>query len=80
VRGRVVGLVDFGAFVDIGGLDGLIHISKVGSSFVRDIREILTIGDEVHVRIESIDENSNRINRMQILWTDPGKTSMMSSR
>jgi small subunit ribosomal protein S1 len=72
VRGRVVGLVDFGAFVDIGGLDGLIHISKLDHRFVEHPGEILTIGDEVHVRIESIDENSNRISlNRKILLADP---------
>ncbi len=72
VDGRVVGLVDFGAFVDIGGVDGLIHISKLDHRFVDHPGEILAIGDEVRVRIESIDEKNERISlNRKILLPDP---------
>lgn len=75
VEGRVVGLVDFGAFVDIGGVDGLIHISKLDHRFVDHPGEILAIGDVVQVRIESIDENSERISlNRKILLPDPWET------
>lgn len=72
VDGRVVGLVDFGAFVDIGGVDGLIHISKLDHRFVDHPGEILAIGDEVRVRIESIDEEKERISlNRKVLLPDP---------
>ncbi|MEO1666665.1 MAG: S1 RNA-binding domain-containing protein [Chloroflexota bacterium] len=72
VHGRVVGLVDFGAFVDIGGVDGLIHISKLDHRFVDHPGEILAIGDEVYVRIESIDEQNERISlNRKVLLPDP---------
>ncbi len=75
VDGRVVGLVDFGAFVDIGGVDGLIHISKLDHRFVEHPGEILAIGDEVKVRIESIDEESERISlNRKVLLADPWET------
>lgn len=75
VEGRVVGLVDFGAFVDIGGVDGLIHISKLDHRFVEHPGEILKIGDVVQVRIESIDEKSERISlNRKVLLPDPWKT------
>jgi len=72
VEGRVVGLVDFGAFVDIGGVDGLIHISKLDHRFVDHPGEILAIGDEVLVKIESIDEEKERISlNRKVLLPDP---------
>ncbi len=72
VDGRVVGLVDFGAFVDIGGVDGLIHISKLDHRFVDHPGEILAIGDEVRVRIESIDRDKDRISlNRKVLLPDP---------
>jgi small subunit ribosomal protein S1 len=75
VDGRVVGLVDFGAFVDIGGVDGLIHISKLDHRFVDHPGEILAIGDEVKVRIESIDEDKERISlNRKVLLADPWET------
>jgi ribosomal protein S1 len=75
VDGRVVGLVDFGAFVDIGGVDGLIHISKLDHRFVEHPGEILAIGDEVQVRIESIDEENERISlNRKVLLPDPWET------
>ena len=75
VEGRVVGLVDFGAFVDIGGVDGLIHISKLDHRFVEHPGEILAIGDEVYVRIESIDEKNDRISlNRKVLLPDPWET------
>jgi small subunit ribosomal protein S1 len=75
VEGRVVGLVDFGAFVDIGGVDGLIHISKLDHRFVEHPGEILAIGDEVQVRIESIDEENERISlNRKVLLPDPWET------
>ncbi len=75
VTGRVVGLVDFGAFVDIGGVDGLIHISKLDHRFVEHPGEVLAIGDEVHVRVESIDEKNQRISlNRKVLLADPWQT------
>lgn len=75
VEGRVVGLVDFGAFVDIGGVDGLVHISKLDHRFVDHPGEVLAIGDVVQVRIESIDEKNDRISlNRKVLLPDPWET------
>jgi small subunit ribosomal protein S1 len=61
-RGRVVGLADFGAFVDVGlGRDGLIHISELGDGFVDKVSTVVAVGDEVTVWVKSVDENRNRI-------------------
>ena len=62
VEGRVTGITKFGAFVSIGdGKSGLVHISEVANTFVKDIREHLTEGQTVKVKIIAIDENG-RIN------------------
>lgn len=61
VDGTVTSIRDFGAFVDIGGVEGLIPISEIGWSRVDDIKEHFTIGQEVHVVIKSLDWEKNRI-------------------
>ena len=61
VTGRVVSIVDFGAFVDLGGVDGLIHISKLAHNHVNHPGEVVAVGDEVDVIIDSIDEDKSRI-------------------
>ena len=62
VEGRVTGITNFGAFVSIGeGRQGLVHISEVANTFVRDVHDHLTPGQTVLVRILAIDENG-RIN------------------
>jgi small subunit ribosomal protein S1 len=62
VTGRVVRLVDFGAFVDIGArTDGLLHISQLGSGFVNHPSEVVNVGDEVQVRILEVDTRRRRI-------------------
>jgi small subunit ribosomal protein S1 len=62
VTGRVVRLVDFGAFIDIGAqTDGLLHISALPGGFVHHPSEVLTVGDEVQVRIQEVDVARRRI-------------------
>lgn len=75
VVGKVVSIVNFGAFVDLGGVDGLIHISKLSHQHVNHPGEVLAIGDEVEVIVDDIDSNKNRIslNRVALL-PDPWKT------
>ncbi|HSH03213.1 MAG TPA: S1 RNA-binding domain-containing protein [Anaerolineae bacterium] len=61
IKGRVSGLRDFGAFVDLGGADGLIHISELAWHRVNHPREIVKIGDELDVHILKIDRDNQRI-------------------
>lgn len=61
VTGTVTSLQDFGAFVDIGGLEGLIPISEIGWTRVNDVREVLNIGQTLQVVIKSIDREKERI-------------------
>ena len=60
-RGIVSGLRDFGAFVDLGGADGLIHISELAWHRVNHPREVLKVGDEVEVYILRLDAEGKRI-------------------
>lgn len=60
VRGRVTSLRDFGAFIDIGGVEGLLPISEIAWGRVEDLREVLHEGQEIEVVIKSIDWAANR--------------------
>lgn len=61
VSGRVSGLRNFGAFVDLGGADGLIHISELAWHRVNHPREVVKVGDEIEVYILSLDKEEQRI-------------------
>lgn len=55
VSGKVTGLTDFGAFVELeGGKTGMIHISEVAANYVKDIREHVSVGQEVKAKVISI--------------------------
>jgi small subunit ribosomal protein S1 len=61
VEGQISNIVDFGAFVDLDGIDGLIHISELSWSHVNHPSEILAIGDTVTVKVLDIDRERQRI-------------------
>ena len=61
VEGQISNIVDFGAFVDLDGIDGLIHISELSWSHVNHPSEILAIGDTVKVKVLDIDRDRQRI-------------------
>ncbi len=61
VEGVVSSLADFGAFVDIGGADGLIHLSELSWSRVRHPSEVISIGQKIKVQILSVDRDRRRI-------------------
>ena len=54
VTGKVVSITKFGAFVDIGGVTGMIHISEVAPTYVKEIRDYLTEGQEVRTKVISV--------------------------
>jgi small subunit ribosomal protein S1 len=60
-RGRVTSLASFGAFVDLGGADGLVHISQLSYSRVNHPSEVLSVGEEVDVFVLSIDPETKKI-------------------
>ena len=60
-EGRVINLADFGAFVDLGGADGLIHLSELSWKRVSHPREVLGVGDQVKVYVLNVDRDRRRI-------------------
>jgi predicted RNA-binding protein with RPS1 domain len=62
IKGKVVGLAKFGAFVDIGAVtDGLVHITEFSQKRVRRVEDAVQLGDEVDVWIKDVDMNSGRV-------------------
>src|SRR5712675_1773286 len=61
VEGKISNIVDFGAFVDLDGIDGLIHISELSWSHVNHPSEVVSIGDTVTVKVLDIDRDRQRI-------------------
>lgn len=60
-KGRVISLAEFGAFVDIGGADGLVHLSEISWKRVTHPNEVLKTGQEVDVEVLSVDRDRKRI-------------------
>jgi small subunit ribosomal protein S1 len=72
VTGTISNIVDFGAFVDLDGMDGLIHISELSWSHVNHPSEVLEIGQEVRVKVLDIDRERQRISLgLKQTQTDP---------
>lgn len=57
IEGTVINITNFGAFIDVEGKTGLVHISEVADTFVKDIREHLKEQDKVKVKVISVDDN-----------------------
>ena len=60
-EGKISSIADFGAFVDLGGADGLIHLSELSWNRVSHPSEVVSVGDTVRVQIMNIDQNKRRI-------------------
>jgi small subunit ribosomal protein S1 len=72
VDGQISNIVDFGAFVDLDGMDGLIHISELSWSHVNHPSEVLEIGQKVRVKVLDIDRDRQRISLgLKQTQTDP---------
>ncbi|HAX69554.1 MAG TPA: S1 RNA-binding domain-containing protein [Anaerolineales bacterium] len=75
--GRVTSLADFGAFVNINGADGLVHLSELSWDHVAHPKEVLEVGQEVQVKVINIDRDKKRIGlSMRALQDDPWKSRM----
>lgn len=61
LEGKVQRLTDFGAFVDIGGIDGLVHISQLSHSHVEKPSDVVEEGQDVKVKVLSVDRDNERI-------------------
>ena len=72
VKGIVKNITDYGAFVDLGGIDGLLHITDLAWRRVKHPSEVLTVGDEVEAKILKFDQEKNRVSLgMKQLGEDP---------
>jgi small subunit ribosomal protein S1 len=70
--GRVTSLADFGAFVNIDGADGLVHLSEISWERIAHPNEVLKVGQEVQVKVISVDRERKRIGlSMRLLQEDP---------
>lgn len=75
--GRVTSLADFGAFVNINGADGLVHLSEISWDHVTHPKEVLEVGQEVNVKVINIDREKKRIGlSIRALQDDPWKSRM----
>ncbi len=72
--GRVTSLADFGAFVNVNGADGLVHLSELSWDRIEHPKEILEVGQEVQVKVINIDRDKKRIGlSLRALQNDPWK-------
>lgn len=72
IQGTVKNLTDYGAFVDLGGIDGLLHVTDMAWKRVRHPSEVVTVGQEVTVRVLSFDPDKSRVSLgMKQLGEDP---------
>src|SRR6059036_1004530 len=72
VKGIVKNITDYGAFVDLGGIDGLLHITDLAWRRVKHPSEVLSVGDEVTAKILKFDQEKNRVSLgMKQLGEDP---------
>ncbi|MCB0104160.1 MAG: S1 RNA-binding domain-containing protein [Anaerolineales bacterium] len=75
--GRVTSLADFGAFVNINGADGLVHLSEISWDHIAHPKEVLEVGQEVNVKVINIDREKKRIGlSIRALQDDPWKNRM----
>ncbi|GAC1478489.1 MAG: 30S ribosomal protein S1 [Candidatus Dormibacteria bacterium] len=72
VRGKVSGLTSYGAFVNLGAADGLIHISELSWDRVANVGDVLTVGQDIDVRVIKLDPETSRISlSLRQLGQDP---------
>src|SRR6185437_8687270 len=75
VTGTIKNLTDYGAFVDLGGIDGLLHVSDMSYGRVTHPSEVVSVGDEVTVKVLKFDRSKERISLgIKQLNTDPWQT------
>ena len=74
VKGTITNIRDFGAFVDIGGIEGLLPISEISYGRIEDINEVLTLGQELEVAVKRIDWDNNKFSfSLRDTQADPWK-------
>jgi small subunit ribosomal protein S1 len=72
--GRVTSIANFGAFININGADGLVHLSEISWDHIEHPKEVLEVGQEVNVKVINIDQEKKRIGlSIRVLQDDPWK-------
>ena len=72
LTGRVRSITDFGAFVDLGGIDGLVHVTEISRRRVAHAKDVLSVGQEVTVKVTKVEQDGKRISlSMKELEQDP---------
>lgn len=79
VEGKVMRFTDYGAFVDIGGVDGLLHISEISWGKLKHPQEVLKIGDIINVKILSLNEEKGKIS-LGLKQTQPEPWSLVGTK
>lgn len=79
VEGTVQRITDFGAFVDIGGIDGLVHISQLSHEHVEKASDVVKEGETIKVKVLSIDRDNERIS-LSLKETQPGPWSNIEEK
>ena len=79
LTGTVQRITDFGAFVDLGGIDGLVHISQLSHEHISSPTDVVQEGQEVNVKVLSVDRNNDRIS-LSIKETQPGPWANITTR
>ncbi|ARK30289.1 30S ribosomal protein S1 [Halalkalibacter krulwichiae] len=79
VEGKVQRLTDFGAFIDVGGVDGLVHISQLAHHRVEKTSDVVKEGDTVKVKVLSVDQDSERVS-LSIKDTQPGPWELFTNQ
>jgi small subunit ribosomal protein S1 len=72
LEGQVRSITDFGAFIDLGGIDGLVHVTEISRRRVAHAKDVLTVGQTVSVKVTKIEQDGKRISlSMKELEKDP---------
>jgi len=61
IKGKVKNLTDYGAFIDLGGMDGLVHITDISWTKVNSPSEVLNLGEEISVKVLKFDQELSRL-------------------
>ena len=80
IDGKVARLTNFGAFIDIGGVDGLVHVSELSHEHVESPEQVVSVGDNVKVKVKSVEKDSERISlSIKDTLPTPSKISKVNS-
>lgn len=71
IEGTVARMTDFGAFVDLGGVDGLVHVSEISYEHVNKPSDVLKVGEKINVKVLNVDADRQRIS-LSLKQTQPG--------